>query len=248
MPRRKFVQIESKNALVELLKEDKDFDRIYLANNAYKDEKTKEIVELAAKKNVPIERISRRALSRRVKSSNFESVVGLMFSDNQWDLKELIDHIYENDQQPFFLILDHVKYEQNIGAILRTAFAAGVNGIITPVKKANWLNNEIARISMGASERIPLVEMNLFAAIKQLKKNAIKTYGITMDGQAYYSTDLKGPIALVVGAEDVGISTGVLDRVEGAITIPMREGIGSLNVSASTAILVYEKLRQEVTA
>jgi 23S rRNA (guanosine2251-2'-O)-methyltransferase len=246
MPKSKYVQIESKNAVLELLKDNKEFEKILLASNAYKDFKTKEIVKIASERHIPIERVSRRALGRRVKSSNFESIVGLMYSDNMWAIEDLINDIYENKKQPFFIILDHIKYDQNLGAIMRTAFGAGVNGIITPVKKEDWLNNEIARISMGASERIPIVEMNLFQAIKELKKNAIRVFAVTMNGTNYFKADLKGPIAFVLGAEDVGISTGVMERADENVSIPMREGIGSLNVSASSAVLLYEKLRQEV--
>lgn len=68
-----------------------------------------------------------------------------------------------------------------------------------------------------------------------------------MEGNTYYERNLRGPIAFVLGAEDVGISTGIMERVDGSLSIPMREGIGSLNVSSTAAILLYEKLRQEVT-
>jgi len=247
MARQKYVQIESKNALLELLREGRDFEKIYLANNAYKDPKTKEIVQIAGERHIPMERVSRRALGRRVKTSNFESIVGLMYQENQYGLDELLDQLYEAGQQPFFLVLDHVKYSQNLGAIARTAFAAGVNGIVTPIKKGNIFTNETARISMGASERIPIVEMNLFTAIKELKKNAIKVFAVSMEGKNYYEADLTGPAAFVVGAEDVGITSGVHERADETLMIPMREGIGSLNVSSSTAIVMYEKLRQEVS-
>jgi tRNA G18 (ribose-2'-O)-methylase SpoU len=123
-----------------------------------------------------------------------------------------------------------------------------VNGIIVNPQKKSLISDETIRISMGAAERVPLVEMKLFEALKTLKENDIKTYAIHMDGKNYYEEDLRGPIAFVLGAEDVGISTGILERVDGALSIPMREGIGSLNVSATASILTYEKLRQEVTA
>jgi 23S rRNA (guanosine2251-2'-O)-methyltransferase len=131
---------------------------------------------------------------------------------------------------------------------MRSAFGAGVNGIIVNPQEKSLVSNETLRISMGAAERIPLIEMSLFEAVKVLKKEDMKIYGIHMDGDNYFDTDLTGPIALVLGAEDVGISSGILDKLDGTVSIPMREGIGSLNVSASAAILVYEKLRQEVTS
>ncbi len=247
MAKQHYIQIESKNALVELLKEGREFERIYLASTAYRDEKTKEIVELATKKNIPIIRVPRKTLTRRLKASASESVVGMMMSQNYWSLDELLESIYSEKKLPFFLILDDIKYTQNIGAIMRSAFAVGVNGIISAPRDVSLVNDETMRISMGAAERIPIVEMSLFSAVKDLQKNGIKVFAIHMDGKTYFESDLTGPCAFVVGAEDVGISTGMLERADEKISIPMREGIGSLNASVSAAVLMYEKLRQEVS-
>lgn len=246
MSRSKFIQIESKNALLELLKEGREFDRIFVASNAFKDEKSKEILQLAGKKGISIMKVSRRALNRKLRSSSSESIVAYMYSDNDWSLDELLESIYKDGKQPFFLILDDLKYSQNVAAIMRTAFGAGVNGIIINPQKKSIISDETIRISMGAAERVPLVEMNLFNAVKTLKDNDIKVYAVDMKGEYYYDVNLTGPIAFVLGAEDVGISSGIMERVDGKISIPMREGIGSLNVGASAAVLVYEKLRQEV--
>ena len=246
MAKSKFIQIESKNALLELLKEGRDFERIYAVSSGFKDEKSKEIFQLAGQKRIPVIKVSRKALQRRLRSSAAESVVGLMYSENDWSLKELLDTIYKEGKQPFFLILDDIKYTQNVAAIMRTAFAVGVNGIIINPQKKSIISDETIRISMGAAERVPLVEMKLFEALKVLRENDIKTYAVHMEGKNYYEENLKGPVAFVLGAEDVGISTGILERVDGSLSIPMREGIGSLNVSATAAVLVYEKLRQEV--
>lgn len=246
MSKAKFIQIESKNALLELLKEGRDFERIFVASNAFKDEKSKEIFELAGKRRIPVLKVSRRVLNRKLKTSSSESIVAHMISENDWSLKDLLESIYKDNKVPFFLVLDNLKYSQNIAAIMRTAFGAGVNGIIVNPQEKSLISNETIRISMGAAERIPLVEMNLFNALKTLKENDIRIYAVDMEGDYYYDTDLTGPIAFVLGAEDVGISPGIFERTEKKISIPMREGIGSLNVGASAAVLVYEKLRQEV--
>jgi 23S rRNA (guanosine2251-2'-O)-methyltransferase len=247
MAKQHFIQIESKNALLELLKDGHEFDRIYLATSAYRDDKTKEIVELASRKRIPIIRVPKKTLMRRLKASSSESVVGMMVSQNHWSLEELLKSIYSENKLPFFIILDDLKYIQNVGAVMRTAFAAGVNGIITASSDTELVTDETMRISMGAAERIPIVEMNLFTAVKELQKNDIKVYSVTMEGTPYFEEDLRGPIAFILGAEDTGISSGMLERADKSISIPMREGIGSLNVSASAAILIYEKFRQEVS-
>lgn len=246
MSRSQFIQVESKNALLELLRDGRDFEKIYVVGSAFKDSKSLEILQLASKKRIPIIKVSRRAINRRLRSSSSESIVGMMYSQNDWNLEELLNRIDEEGKQPFFLVLDNLKYSQNIAAIMRTAFGAGVNGIIVNPQEKSLISDETLRISMGAAERVPLVEMNLFSALKMLQKNGIKVYAVDMDGKNYFEEDLKGPVALVLGAEDVGISPKILERVDARISIPMREGIGSLNVSSSAAILVYEKLRQEV--
>ena len=247
MAKHKFIQIESKNALLELLKEGRDFERLYVANSAFKDPKTKEIIDIAASRQIPMLKVSKKIINRRLRSSTSESVIGYMYSQNDWDLEELLDHLTnDGNKQPFFLILDDLKYTQNIAAIMRSAFAAGVNGIIVNPQEKALVSNETIRISEGAAERIPLVEMNLFNAIKILKDNDIKICGVHMEGDYYYDVDLRGPIALILGAEDTGISTGLRERCDVLASIPMREGIGSLNVSASGAVMVYEKLRQEI--
>ena len=248
MAKTRFIQVESKNAILELLKEGRDFDKLYIAANAFKDEKVREIVELAGKKNIPVLKVSRKIITRRLRNSNSESILGYMYSQNNWDLEELLDKLSSEGKQPFFLVLDDLKYTQNIAAIMRTAFAAGVNGIIVNPQEKNLITNETIRISMGAAERIPLVETNLFNALKLLTKNDIKIFAVHLDGQVYFEANLKGAAAFIMGAEDVGITAGLLERANEKISIPMREGIGSLNVSASAAVVMYEKLRQEVTA
>lgn len=246
MPKSKYVQIESKNALLELLREGREFDKIFVAGGAFKDDKSKEIFQLARKQNIPVIKVPRRSIKRKLRSSSSESIVGHMYSKNSWSLDELLDSLYKENKQPFFLILDNLKYTQNIAAIMRTAFGAGVNGVIVNPQKKSLISDETLRISMGAAERVPLVEMKLFNALKTLKENDIAVYGVDMDGELFYKKDLTGPVAFVLGAEDEGISPRILERVDGTISIPMREGIGSLNVGASAAVLVYEKLKQEV--
>jgi 23S rRNA (guanosine2251-2'-O)-methyltransferase len=247
MSKERFIQIESKNALLELLREGRDFERIYLASSAYRDDKTKEIVQLASDKHIPIIRVPKRTLMRRLRTSNYESVVGMMFSQNQWELDTLLKSIHTENKMPFFIILDDIKYTQNIAAIMRTAYATGVNGIITRPSDDNLITDETIRISMGAAERIPLVEMNLFSAVKELKREGLKIFGIHMEGESYFDVDLTGPCAFIMGSEGTGISTGMLERVDKKVSIPMREGIGSLNVSVSAGVLMYEKLRQEIS-
>lgn len=243
--RRKYVQIENKNALLELLEEGKNIEKIFLANNAFKDEKTKRIVELAQAAHIPIDKVARRSLSRRSRTSSTESIIGMMELDNMVDIDEMLSQIYEKGESPFILIFSDIKYPQNIGAIFRSAFAAGVNGIITPVQKGNLLSDEVIRISMGTCLRIPIAEMSIFAALKRLQSEGVTVNSMHMEGEPIYDQVMVGAQAIILGAEDVGVSPKVLERSDRLITIPMSPGLGSLNVGVSAALAVYEKFRQE---
>ena len=241
------IQVDSKNAILELLKAGKSFEKIYVATNAFKDPKTLAILSEARQRNIPVIKVARRSIDRKSRGRGTKSILGLLISENSWALDELLNHLFAQKKNPFFLILDNPKYSQNIGAIFRVAYASGVNGIILPVKQTSYIDSEVTRVSMGASERVPIVEMGIFECMKDLKKNGVKVLALQNDGEVYYKQDLKGPLAIVIGAEDEPISSKILERVDGEVSIPMREGIGELNVSVSTGILCYEKLRQEVS-
>ncbi len=240
------INIDNKNAILELLNSDKSFEKIYVAENAYKDPKTLEILKIARSKDIPIIKSPRRSINRKSRSGGTQSILAIVISENDWKLDDLLTDLVSKKQIPYFLILDHIKYAQNLGAIFRTAFASGVNGVILPVTKKNYVDSEVIRISMGACERIPVVQMSLFNAMKILKQNDISILALHTDGEIYYKKNLKGPLAFLIGAEDEPLSSKLLEKTDGSLSIPTREGTGELNLSVATGVLCYEKLRQEV--
>lgn len=241
------IQVDSKNAILELLRAGKSFEKIYVATNAFKDPKTLEILKEAGQRKIPIIKVPRRSIDRKSRTRGTKSVLGLLISENSWSLDELLNHLFSQKKNPFFLILDNLKYAQNIGAIFRVAYSSGVNGIILPVKQNSYIDSEVTRVSMGASERVPVVEMGLFECIKDLKKDGVKVLALQNNGKLYYKQNLTGSLAIVIGPEDKEISSKILERVDDTVSIPMREGISNLNVSVSSGILCYEKVRQEVS-
>jgi 23S rRNA (guanosine2251-2'-O)-methyltransferase len=245
MAKQRLIQIESKNTLLELLKDGREFKSIYVAHSAVRDDELREILAEANKRNITVIKSAKRTLRRKSKTKANANVIGMMYGAKQWKLTDVLDDLYEKNEPPFFILLDHVRYSLNIGAIIRTAFGGFVNGIISPMKQSSIIDDEVLRISKGTAERIPVIHQNLFSAIKVLKDNGIKVVALETGGDTYFKTDMTGPIAIVVGAEDIGISTRVLEKCDRKISIPMREGIGSLNVNASAAIVIYEKIRQE---
>ena len=151
----------------------------------------------------------------------------------------------EKKEDPFFLIIDKVDFDNNIAFIARTAFTARVNGIIFQKNIDYFLNEDTVQFSLGAIVRIPLIKMNTFEALKQLEKHNIKTIALDMTGKNYSQKNLTGPVILILGAEKKGLSDNLAERCELKISIPMKKGINSLNVGVSTAIILFEKIRQD---
>jgi 23S rRNA (guanosine2251-2'-O)-methyltransferase len=243
--RTKYIQVESRNAILELLQADTPLIKIFIASNSYRDPKSKRIVLEAGSKGIPIQKVSRRRIDRMARSGQSESMIALKEAPPEVELSEILEAHRGKGKTLFVLILDNIRYTQNIGALLRTAYASGVNCAIVSKRKDSHLTDAVIRTSMGASERIPIVQMNLFEAVKELKDVGATIVGIHMEGRPYYDENLKGDVAFVVGSEDIGISRGLLSRCDRLISIPMQDGIDSLNVSAAGAVVMFEKQRQD---
>ncbi|MFH1671675.1 MAG: RNA methyltransferase [Candidatus Portnoybacteria bacterium] len=239
------IRIRNKNAILELLKNGADFEKIVLADDLMRDDLTKEILSIANSQNVPIKKIPRRKMDKGRSGKSQEVLVGFLIPKNDWSLDNLLDDLLKRNCDPFFLLINRIGYANNIGLIARTAFAAGVNGLIFQAEKSQFFNEETLHFSMGAIARIPLVKMSVFEALKELRKNNIKTFSLQMDGAAYFKENLSGPVAFVLGAEGKGVSEKVSSRCDKKLAIPMSQGIDSINVGASAAVILYEKVRQE---
>ncbi|MFH1461219.1 MAG: RNA methyltransferase [Patescibacteria group bacterium] len=239
------IKIRNKNAILELLKDGVAFEKIVLADDLRQDDLTKEILSIAAEQDILIEKTPRQRMEKGRSGKNQEVLVGFLIPRNNWSLNDLLDDLSKKNLDPFFLLMNRVDYSNNIGLIARTAFAANVNGLIFQGERDKFLNEETLHFSMGAITRIPLVKMNIFEAIKELRKNGVKTFSLQMDGMIYFKENLTGPVAFVLGDEGEGLSEKVSSRCDKKLTIPMRKGINSLNVGISAAIILYEKVHQE---
>ena len=144
------------------------------------------------------------------------------------------------------IICDELSDPHNLGAIIRTADAAGAHGVIVPKRRSAGLTAVVAKASAGALEYVPVARVaNITAAIKELKKAGVWVFGTAADGdRMLYDADLKGPAAIVIGNEGQGISRLVAENCDFMVSIPMKGEISSLNASAAAAVLMYEAVRQ----
>lgn len=239
------VKIKSKNAILELLQANHTFEKIMMAEDIFKDDKVKEILEIAHERQIPVSKLPRKKLKKKDKDNDDRPLIAVLVAGRDWALSNLLETIYARNEDPFFLILNNIRYGQNAGAILRTAFASGVNGVLTSSKRESFLSEDVLHASMGTALRVPIVETNLFEAIKKLEKDGVKIFSLDMGGKPYFNEDLTGPVAFILGAEDTGVSSKISSRSDTIISIPMQEGIDSINVSVSAGIVMYEKIRQE---
>ncbi|RTZ60870.1 MAG: 23S rRNA (guanosine(2251)-2'-O)-methyltransferase RlmB [Gammaproteobacteria bacterium] len=151
-----------------------------------------------------------------------------------------------NLDQPFYLILDGVEDPHNLGACLRVADGAGVHGVIVPRDHASPVTPLVRRVAAGAAESVPVYRVgNLARAIQQLQKQGVWVIGASdKAGQSLYQTDLRGPLALVLGAEQKGLRKRTEALCDALVSLPMAGQVSSLNVSVAAGISLYEAVRQ----
>jgi 23S rRNA (guanosine2251-2'-O)-methyltransferase len=205
-----------------------------------------EVVALARRAGIKVSYRTRDQLTAMAGTGDHQGVVARVAAADYSDLEDLLGVPARRHQVPFFLALDQVQDPRNLGALLRTADAFGVHGVVVPKHHAVGLTEAAARTAMGALEFVGVArETNLVSALEKIKKSDIWVYGAAADGgMPPWSVDLTGPLCLVLGSEGEGLRPLVARACDVLLSIPMRGAIGSLNVAAAGAALCYEVNRQ----
>ena len=196
-------------------------------------------------KNIPFQIVNKARLEALVGSdANTQGVIAARASKDYTEFDELVK--LANEKRVTFVVLDKVEDPHNLGAIIRSADAAGVDAIIIPKHRAVGLTGVVAKTSAGALERMKISRVtNLTKAVEELKENNVWIVGVDMDGTEIYSqANVKGSVAIVVGGEGHGLSKVLKDKCDFTIKIPMQSAANSLNVSVATALIIYEVYRQ----
>ncbi|GAB4349353.1 MAG: 23S rRNA (guanosine(2251)-2'-O)-methyltransferase RlmB [Candidatus Abyssubacteria bacterium] len=209
----------------------------------------REIHELARRAKVVVKILPRKALERYAAGEVHQGVAASVSPVEYAEPDELM-HPYRNGNPALLLVLDSVTDPQNLGAILRTAEAVGVDGVYIPRHRAVGLTAMVAKHSAGASQFVPVARItNVAATVDMLNGNGFQTVATTGDAQpTIYEIDLRPPTAIVIGSEGTGIRPLVQRKCTSSARIPMRGKISSLNASAATAVVLYETLRQRTIA
>jgi len=239
-------QVEGRNPVFEMLKTDRSVKKIVVMKGIESADVMKRILSLARKRGIPLEFADRRSLDRLSTTRRHQGIVAFVQPQSYASLNEILAKAERKDEDPFIIILDRVLDPQNLGSILRTAEGVGVHGILIPKKGSASVTPAVHRVSMGASAHVTVGKDNLFMAIKLLQKNEVRVVGLDASGEKdYFDADLTGPLALVIGGEDKGLSETIKGKCDEIMRIPMMGSLTSLNVGVACAIILYEKVRQD---
>ena len=210
------------------------------------DKRIAQVLELARGAGIPVHSVAKHDLDAMAPDGHHQGVVAKatplkVYSENELDA--LLEAL---PGTPFLLILDGITDPHNLGACLRSADAAGVNAVIAPKDRAASLTPVAIKVSSGAAQRVPFVQVtNLARCLRDLKQRGIWLVGLDGDAEeSLYDRDLKGPLAIVMGAEGQGLRRLSKEHCDFLVNIPMVGSMESLNVSVATGISLFEALRQ----
>ena len=201
----------------------------------------KSVASKAAVKRVPVKRVPRQRIEELARGGAHQGVAARVGPYPYSSLKEILA-----TTEPLVIVLDSVTDPHNLGAILRAADGAGASGVVLPKDRAVGVTSAAVKASAGASEHVPVArETNLRRALEKMKEAGMWVYALEeAEATAYTDLELSGPVAFVLGSEGRGIRRLVREGCDGAVSIPMRGAVSSLNVSVAAAVLLYEAMRQ----
>ena len=232
--------IYGKNAVTEALKAEKSIDTVFMLKNA---QGMGKIIALAKQQGIVIKDIGEDKL--KAMCGDKHGVVAAQLSAVTYStVEEILDVSKQKGKPPFIIICDEIQDPHNLGAIIRTAEAAGADGIIIPKRRSAAVNSTVFKTSAGAAAWIKIARVsNLADTIKQLKKQNIWVYGAEADGTPVQKADLSGAVALVIGSEGFGLGRLVRENCDMILSLPMYGKVNSLNASVSAGILMYEAVK-----
>jgi len=232
-----------RNAILEALNHEKPIDKIFLKRGGVEGT-LRVIASKARERGVVLQEVDKTKLDELSESGNHQGVVGLCPAKEYVEIEDIIAHAKSKGEAPFVIVLDGIMDPHNLGAILRSAEAAGVHGVILPKRRSAGLTPVVVKTSSGAVEHIMVSRVtNLSDAVTKLKASGLWIACAGMEGKNLFEADLSGPIALVIGSEGTGVSRLLEKNSDFSVKIPMFGQIESLNASVAAGILMYEVVR-----
>ncbi len=239
--------VEGRNPVFEALSAGRPIDKIWISETVRPGGVAK-ITELARQKQIPVQFVKPQKVDSMSQTEASQGIVALCSAVQYAQLEDLFQKAAEKGTQPFFILADEITDPHNLGAIIRSANAAGADGVIIPKNRSVGLDAVVAKTSAGALYHTPVVRVtNLVQTAEGLKERGLWLVGADMNGSSgLYDTDLTGAVGLVVGSEGKGISRLLKNTCDFLVSIPMLGETESLNASVAAAVMMYEIVRQRL--
>lgn len=232
-----------RNPVLEALRSGREIDRLFVAHGTGGGSVTAIIAKCRAK-GILIKEISPQKLDYYCSGANHQGVAVMFASQEYATVDDMFALAKTRGEKPFLIICDEIEDPHNLGAIIRTAEATGVHGVIIPERRSASLNATVAKAACGALEYVPVARVtNIANTIDALKERGVWVFGADMDGDDYTKTDFDTPCALVIGNEGKGIGALTAKKCDAILSLPMLGKINSLNASVAAGILMYEVVR-----
>ena len=240
--------IEGRNAVVEALRAGVAIDKIFIMKGET-DSVLGHIASTAREQGIVVVDADRRKLDNMSRTHSHQGVIALAAVREYASVDDILNAAREKGEAPLIVVCDELSDPHNLGAVIRTADAAGAHGVIIPKRRSAGLTAVVAKTSAGAVAHMPVARVpNITALLKELKEEGVWVFGTAAEGTtSLYKADLKGPAAIVIGSEGDGMSRLVAENCDFTVSIPMFGKINSLNAAAAAAVLLYEAVRQRTS-
>ncbi len=231
-------------AVIEAINAEQEIDRV-LIQKGLRNDLTQELLNFTRAQHVPVSFVPIEKLNR-VTRKNHQGVVAFVSSVTYASLDNIINQCFSEAKDPFLILLDRITDVRNFGAIARSAECLGTHAIIVPAQGNARIGGDAMKTSAGALNYLPVCRVpNLRETVRFLKNSGIRVVACTeKTGQLLPEADLRGPVALLLGSEEDGISDDLLQLADELVRIPMAGNVASLNVSVAAAVSLYEVVRQ----
>ena len=232
-----------RNPISEAIKAGRPIDKILMQKDA--EGSARVIAGLARDNGIPVQYVDKLVLDKLAPGKSHQGIAAYAAAHKYVGVEDILAAAKARGEDPLVVVLDELEDPHNLGAILRSADAAGAHGIIIPSRRSVTLTETVAKASAGAIEYVPVAKAgNLSRCIDLLKSKGLWIAAVDMDGTDFCTSDLKGPLALIIGGEGHGVSKNLRDKSDYIVSIPMHGHVNSLNASNAAAIVLFEAARQ----
>jgi 23S rRNA (guanosine2251-2'-O)-methyltransferase len=235
-----------RNPVMEAIKAGRTVEKLFVQKGV-SEGSIRKIIAMAREKGIVIIETEREKLNAMSDGAIHQGIAATVSPYKYVEIEEMLALAKRKGEDPLILVLDEIQDPHNLGSILRSAEIMGAHGVVIPKRRAVGLTPVVAKASAGAIEYVAVAKVsNISQALEKLKAKGLWVAAAHMDGKPCYKEDLKGPLALVIGGEDQGVSKLIVEKSDYLIKIPMKGKVPSLNASVAASIILYEVFKQRV--